>query len=361
MTRSREEKIIAGQAFTAQYQAGVTEMLANLKSENGGTIPQQALLNAYEAYSRRIRENLERERALGITFQPAFVGGLYGLVNGQEEVVSVQVQSPSGELVTVGLNPRLLLWTVDKSPIHTHVPTKDGALRAETEDKTLVPGELFCSFLAVSGETTNAEFNLTGQAAPNTEGYIYEGRIREVATVPTTKLTADKYKGASPAIDRAKPEHTTPLYIHQFYPQQSALAGVFILNAEGVEVPVTAVTANIYNGIQPKKPAQGDKVHDATPVVTSEARRRLNALSAGLLTNAENSFVVRVGKQTVRDAGISVTITTDEQISLEAIDAERKAPSFQEIVRNGSKESYVRRVVDSKTQTEETATCARSH
>lgn len=328
MSRTKEQRIEAGNEFTDQYQVGVSGMLTRIRN-NDGTIAQEALLTAYEVFARTVSDNLERERAKGITFSPAFTGALYGLVNGQNEVVRVQTRDgANGATKEIGVNPRILLWTA-QSPIHTHVVSKDAAVGDPMADKDLSQGEALCAFFLAGGAATNAEFSLTG--ASQAEGYVYDAVLNQISTAAQGTLTCDTYKGTGPRVDKTDAKQLSGIYTHQFTPQAVALEGVYILDAKDNEFAVRAVTANVYNGIQPKNPAQGDKAHDVDPKVTDEATKRLANLPR--IANEEGieaaGFAVNVRRYTARDSVATIISAGNNDVSLSSeTEGERPARSF---------------------------------
>lgn len=220
----RIARIEHGNRFAAEYREDLGKLLAGLKDENGH-IEQEKLLNNFESFSKSIHEKLESARKAaekdgGITFTPAYIKeGVYGLVNGTDEAIPVQIKNKGGSVIEPKVSPRLLLWTGD-SPVHTHVVPKD-----------LANGEVLCAFALVTGEATDAQFKIMNKHSNSqdpSDDIKYDAVASEIVTLQSG-LTVDRYKGDSPQVNPRNSDQRKNLYTHQLFPQKDFLRGVYFL------------------------------------------------------------------------------------------------------------------------------------
>jgi hypothetical protein len=269
---SLKKRVEHGNRFTEQYRKDLGNLLDGLKDKNGH-IDQEKLLKGFGSFSESIHKKVESARKAaekdgGITFSPAFIKeGVYGLVNGTDEAISVQTKNKENAVIEAKVSPRLLLWTGD-SPVHTHIVPKD-----------LTNGEVLCAFDLVAGKTTEAQFKISDKhnnPSDPSDDIKYDALVSGARTLQRG-LTVDRYKGDSAQVNPSDSSQRNNLYTHQFFPQKENLGDIYFLEANPkdlsstVETPVRIITANIYNTEKTKGAAYGDHVKDENPEVTKQA------------------------------------------------------------------------------------------
>lgn len=264
MVRDLNERIVAGDDLVQDFRTRIKAMVDSLERE--GVIEQGELLERYEVIAREYGRRIDAERAEGITFRPDFIGAIYGLINGRKEeegLLKVKVNEGSP---AISLNPRLLFWT-KVSPVHTHI----------VPDKEIITGELLCAFSLIEGEAAEAQFSIVGPST--TSEFIHDAKVTKVKTTEPG-LTADIYKGVN----------TSETYTHQFHPATDVASGVSILTNDGREIPIGAVTANLYNNARHSNPAHSQKVKDISPEVTKAGLHQVIALKDRMKKGVKNGL-----------------------------------------------------------------------